>query len=85
MCILALTVVFDVKILFDSTFRQYLIETGVSGLYGGAIGGLAAWINSLILNNGIVLGVIAGSAFGPLRTRMYFTAIAVKHSPFSTI
>jgi len=69
-CISALTVVFDVKILFNSAFRKFLIKTGVSGLYSGAIGGLVAWINYLILNNGIMQGVVVGPAFGTVRTRM---------------
>jgi hypothetical protein len=38
--ITALTAVFDVKLLFDGEFQQYLIKIGVSGLHGGAVGGL---------------------------------------------
>ncbi|KAJ4161603.1 uncharacterized protein LMH87_007633 [Akanthomyces muscarius] len=60
----ALTAVFDVKLLFDGQFQQYLVRIGVGGLYGGAVGGLSSWISNPYLKNNIVLGVLIGSSFG---------------------
>jgi hypothetical protein len=60
----ALTAVFDIHRLFDGHFKQYLINIGVSGLYGGTVGGLSSWIDHPFFGNGIVLGVVVGSVFG---------------------
>lgn len=60
----ALTALFDIKLLSDGSFMKYLIKIGVSGLYGGAVRGLSSWVNHPFFSNGIVLGVIVGSAFG---------------------
>lgn len=57
-------VVFDINRLFDGHFKQYLINIGVSGLYGGTISRLSSWINHPFFGNGIVLSVVVGSAFG---------------------
>lgn len=60
----AVTALFDVQLLFDGSFMQYLIKIDVSGLYGGAVGRLSSWVSHPFFSNGIVLGVIVGSAFG---------------------
>lgn len=60
----ALTVVFDIKLLFDGHLKQYLINIGVSGLYGGTVSGLSSWVDHPFFGNGLVLGVVVGSAFG---------------------
>jgi hypothetical protein len=59
-----LTAVFDFGLLLDGQLKQYLANIGVSGLYGGALGGLSSWVNHPFFGNGIVLGVIVGSMFG---------------------
>ncbi|KAL1601489.1 hypothetical protein SLS60_006404 [Paraconiothyrium brasiliense] len=59
----ALTAVFDFRHIVDGEFKKYLINIGISGLYGGTIGGLSSWINHPFFSNGLVLGVIVGSAF----------------------
>ncbi|KAL1636866.1 hypothetical protein SLS56_000960 [Neofusicoccum ribis] len=61
-----LTGVFDIMLLFDGNFKQYLIKIGISGLYGGTVGGLSQWINHPFFGNGVVLGVLVGSAFGAI-------------------
>jgi len=53
-------------LLFYGNFKQYLIKIGISGLYGGTVGGLSTWINHPFFGNGVVLGVLVGSAFGTI-------------------
>lgn len=60
----AMTSVLDVNLLLNGEFKQYLIRIGVSGLFGGTVGGLSSWINHPFFGNGMVLGVLVGSAFG---------------------
>jgi hypothetical protein len=50
----AMTCVLNVNLLFNGEFKQYLIRIGVSGLLGG----------NPFFGNGMVLGVLVGSAFG---------------------
>jgi hypothetical protein len=61
---LAVTAVFDIRLLIDGEVKAYLMKLGVSGLYGGAVSGCSAWINHPIFGNSAVLGVVVGSAFG---------------------
>jgi hypothetical protein len=37
--------VFNIMLLFNGNFKQYLIKVGISGLYSGTVGGLSMWIN----------------------------------------
>lgn len=60
----AMTALFDIRELFDGHVKQYLAKVGVNGLYGGTVGGLSSWINHPVYGNGIVLGVVVGTAFG---------------------
>lgn len=60
----ALMAVFDIKRLFDGDFKRYLINIGVSGLYGGTVSGLSSWVNHPFFGNSIVLGFFVHSAFG---------------------
>lgn len=62
----ALTMVFDIKSLLDGDFTRYLINIGISSLYGGAVEGFSTWIDHPFFGNGMVLGVLIGSAFGAI-------------------
>ncbi|KAK4235923.1 hypothetical protein C8A03DRAFT_36216 [Achaetomium macrosporum] len=57
-----LTGVFNFNELIDGSFKSYLVKVGVSGVYGGTIGGFSMWIDHPFFSNGAVLGVLLGSA-----------------------
>ena len=55
--------VFDIKLLFDGEFKKYLAHIGISGLYGASLEGLSKWIRHPFFGNGMVLGILIGTAF----------------------
>lgn len=60
----ACTALFDVNLLVNGQFKQYLGQVGASGLYGGVVSGCAAKLEHPFFGHGAVVSLGVSSAVG---------------------